>query len=174
MLNNNEVMKMDETYRKFFMAMTQFHKLKLGDLFPDMTKMDCMTLMTIAHFYKEEKAQKKINTSKLAERMHAKQSAISRTLKKLEEKGLIVRTIDKEDRRNTYVEMTDKGRQAVAENKKKVNEVFEAVFSKMEKKDIEQLAAYLDRIYQLTKQEIEIRTKQEKDETRTEAVDTAE
>lgn len=165
---------MDETYRKFFISMTQFHKLKLGDLFPDMTKMDCMTLMTIAHFYKEEEKQKKINTSKLAERMHAKQSAISRTLKKLEEKGLIERITDKDDRRNTYVELTEKGKRSVAENKKKVNEVFEAVFSKMEKEDLEQLVVYLDRIYQLIRQEIEIRAEQEENETKTEAVDTAE
>ena len=118
---------MDAIYRNLFTTMSQFHKLRFGDLFPDMTKADGATLMAIAHFNCGQ--EKKITTSGLAERMQVKSSAISRTLKNLEEKGLVERTVNKADRRNTYVELTEKGNVTLKECKKTVDELMEAVFS---------------------------------------------
>lgn len=148
---------MDAIYRQFFTTMSQFHKLRLRDLLPDMTKMDCMTLMTIAHSNcgKEEGG---ITTSGLAERMQVKSSAISRTLKGLEEKGLIERTVNKADRRNTYVELTEQGKLVLAECKNTMDELAKAIFSQMKPEDIKQMIGYLDELYRIAKNEIEIRS----------------
>ena len=147
---------MDAIYRRLFTTMSQFHKLRFGDLFPDMTKMDSMTLMAIAQFNCNE--ERKITTSGLAERMQVQPSAISRTLRNLEEKGFIERTINKADRRNTYVELTEQGNVVLKECKNTVDELLEAVFSKMQREDMERLITYLDELQRITKTEIEIRS----------------
>ena len=146
---------MDAIYRRLFMTMSQLHKLRFGDLFPDMTKMDGMTLMAIARANCAQ--NEKITTSGLAEEMQVKPSAISRTLKNLEEKGLVERTVNKADRRNTYVELTERGNVALKECKNTVDELMEAVFAKMRQEDVEQLTNYLDELFQITRTEIEIR-----------------
>ncbi len=149
---------MEIVYRRFFSSISQFHKLRFGDLFPDMTKMDGMTLLTIAHFNCEH-GEERITTSKLAGAMKTKASAISRTLKNLEEKGLIERTVNQADRRNTYVELTDQGRKVLEECKRMFDEVLEASLSKMSSEDMERLIGYLDELYRITEEEIESRKK---------------
>jgi len=149
---------MEAIYRQFFTAMSQFHKLRIRELLPDMTKVDCMTLMEISNLDCAE-GEKKVTTSVLAEKMQAKPSAVSRTLKNLEEKGLIERSVNRADRRNTYVELTEQGKQVLEECKSGINEVMHAVFAKMDQEDIKRLIGYLDEIYLITKEEIELRIK---------------
>lgn len=157
---------MDAVYRSLFTTMSQFHKLRFGDLFPGMTKMDGATLMTIAHFNCEK--NRKITTSGLAEEMQVKSSAISRTLKNLEEKGLIERTVNKADRRNTYVELTERGNVVLKECKNTVDELMEAVFTRMKQEDVEELIKYLEELYQITRTEIEIRLQEKRKEQKDE------
>lgn len=151
---------MEETYRKFFTAMSRFHRLRFRELLPDMTKVDCITLMEISHLNCGEE-KKKVTTSVLAEKMQAKPSAVSRTLKGLEEKGLIERSVNRLDRRNTYVELTEQGKRVIEECKNGLNEVMQAVFARMEPGDIDRLIGYLDEIYLIVKEEIELRIKKQ-------------
>ena len=46
---NNEVRKtgMDDLFTRFFFALYQFHKLHMGDLVPDITKLEGMTMAAI-------------------------------------------------------------------------------------------------------------------------------
>ena len=47
--------------------------------------------------------------SELAEKLHTQNSAVSRTLKNLEDHGWICRMTDPKDRRNTCVALTESG-----------------------------------------------------------------
>ena len=156
--------KMEAIYRQFFTTMSQFHKLRISELLPDMTKVDFMTLMEISHLNCGEE-KKKVTTSVLAEKMQAKPSAISRTLKGLEEKGLIERSVNRADRRNTYVELTEQGKQVIKDCKSDLDEVMLAVYAKMEPEDIRRLIGYLNEIYLIAKEEIELRIKKKRKET---------
>lgn len=145
---------MEELYGKFFSTMHQFQKLRIGDMFPRMTKMDGMTLMSIEHFNKK-KEKGIITISELASEMHVQSSAVSRTLKSLEDKGYIVRTINKSDRRNTYVELTEPGRSMLKEAEEIMNSFAKAVITRMDEEDMNRLIAYLDELYHVSKEEIE-------------------
>lgn len=145
---------MDELYGKFFSTMHQFQKLRIGDMFPQMTKMDGMTLMAIEHFNKE-KENGIITISELASKMNAQSSAVSRTLKSLEDKEYIIRTINKSDRRNTYVEVTDLGRSLLKEAESTMSNFARAVIKRMNEEDMNRLIAYLEELYQVSKEEIE-------------------
>lgn len=136
--------------------MEQFHKLRLSDMFPELTKSDGMTLMAIGHCNRVN--EKKLTVSGLAEVMYAKPSAISRTLKTLEDLGYVERSVNKEDRRNTYVMLTPEGEAECKKVDATMREFFQAVFDKMEEDDLRRLIAYLDKLYEVAKTEIALRS----------------
>ncbi len=145
---------MEEMHRKFFRAMDQFHKLNIGALFQDLTKFDCVTILSIGHF-NQKKQDTPLTVSELAERMHAKSSAVSRTLKNLEEKGFIVRTVNKSDRRNTYVELTEEGKAECSRMEQHMEDFAKKVFSRMNEEDMCKLIAYLNQLFQAASEELE-------------------
>lgn len=144
---------MNEIYGRFYSAMTRFRRLRIGDLFPELSRGDCMTLMAIDHFNRE-KQEGLLTVSELAEKMHMQMPAVSRALKNLEERDLIERSINKSDRRNTYVSLTPHGRDFLEEKEKTMGEFAEAVLSRMREEDLERLVSYLDELYQVAEEEI--------------------
>lgn len=46
---------MDDLFTRFFFALYQFHKLHMGDLVPDITKLEGMTMAAIKHCSGERK-----------------------------------------------------------------------------------------------------------------------
>ena len=85
---NNEVRKtkMDDLFTRFFSALYQFHKLHMGDLVPDITKIEGMTMLAIRHC-NGEMGKEELTVSELTAKLKAKGPAVSRTLKTLEDKG---------------------------------------------------------------------------------------
>lgn len=147
---------MNELYGKLFSTMHQFQKLRIGDLFPEMTKGDCMTLMAIEHFNKEKETGI-LTVSELADKMHSKASSVSRTLKFLEDKGYIERSINKSDRRNTYVRLTEAGTVELKRCEEMMGDFAQAVIQRMDEEDMRRLIAYLDELYAVAKEEIQLR-----------------
>lgn len=147
---------MDEMYRKLFSTMHQFQKLRFGDMFPELTRGDCMTLMAINRFNKE-KEDGILTVSELAEKMEVQSPAVSRTLKTLEDKGFIERTIKKSDRRNTYVEVTAEGKREIKEMEETMSDFARTVITRMNEEDMKKLITYLDELYRVAKEEIDLR-----------------
>lgn len=153
---------MNKLYNEFFKATEQFNRLKIADMFPEMSKGDCMTLMAIDH-YNQEKAEGTLTVSELAEKIHAKPSAVSRTLKNLEERGLIERTVNKADRRNTYVTVSEAGHKLRREVETTMGEFAEAVLKRMNEEDLQKLIDYLNELHQVAEEEIALRVKRRKE-----------
>lgn len=151
---------MNELHAELFTAMNQFHKLRIGDMFPDMAKSDCMLLMAIGR----SSAQKggSVTVSELAEKIHAQNSAVSRSLRNLEEQGLIERTVNRTDRRNTCVSLTEKGKEKQEEIAATMGEFGRSVVSQMSEEDIRRLTACLEEMYEIARQEIEKRNRKKK------------
>ena len=148
---------LNEISRDLYTALHRFGRLKFGDLFPEITKVDCMTLMAISHYSKE--AEGKLTVSELAEKIHAQPSAVSRTLKALEDKGYIERTVNKADRRNTYVALTNAGQRELETVQETMDNFTEAVILRMNEADVQKMILYLEELYQIAQEEIELRTK---------------
>ena len=84
-------------------------------------------------------------------------SAVSRSLRTLEEKGCILRSVNRDDRRNIYVEVTDTGRELLKEVEEILSDFADAVFGQLGEGTIEQLNQYLCRLLQTAKEELERR-----------------
>lgn len=75
----------------------------------------------------------KITISELAAKAGVLPSAISRTLRGLEEKGYIVRNVNQKDRRNTYVELTAKGEETATQCKQNMRDTIDTMGSSLVK-----------------------------------------
>lgn len=154
---------MSELYGHFFEALESFRRLRIGDLFPDMSKSDCMTLMSI-DYYNQKKTDGVLTVSELAGKMHVKPSAVSRTLKSLEERGLITRMVNQSNRRNTFVEISEEGRKKQQEMKAAIEDVVESVLKRIEEDDLRKLIAYLNEVSEIAVEEIELRKNKQRKE----------
>lgn len=151
---------MDQLYGELFRAMGQFGKLRFGELFPDISKMDFFTMKIL----KEKEKGKQMTISELAAILHSLPSAVSRTLRGLEESGYVERTVNKKDRRNTYVELTEAGKAIVEECERVFGEFGNAVMARIDENELRQLIEYLDSIYTIAAQEIESRKRKDRKE----------
>lgn len=143
----------DDLYEDLFRAMNQFHKLKFSDMMQNMSKADFIVMNVIMNKGKEDK----MTISELAAIARMLPSAISRTLKGLEEKGYVERTINKQDRRNTYVELTEEGKRQTREVRQVMRDFGKTVMAKLDEHEVNELILYLNNIYSIAEKEIEAR-----------------
>ena len=144
-------------------ALYQFHKLHMGDLVPDITKLEGMTMAAIKHC-SGEKGKEELTVSELTAKLKAKGPAVSRTLKTLEDKGYIERDVNKADRRNTYVKLTISGKQKVEEYEQIMSSFAHAVIAKIDRDDMEQMIECLNELYEASREEIADRKMRQKGE----------
>ena len=144
---------MDKLYEELFRAMNQFRKLKFAEMFPMINRTDFFVMCTIM----DKGENGKITISELASRAKMLPSAISRTLKGLEERGYVERNINKNDRRNTYVELTAEGERLTEEARQIMADFGKSVMSQVDEADMKHLISYLDNIYHIAEKEIEAR-----------------
>ena len=87
---------MKDAFEKLFRAMHQFKKLNVSDLIPGLSSSEFSVMGAILQMGENGK----ITSSELAAKTKTLPPAVSRTLRGLEEKGYVERTVDKKDRRN--------------------------------------------------------------------------
>lgn len=150
---------MEKMYEELFRSMHQFRKLNVGAMMPGITKQEFITISII----QDKGEDGKITISELAAKAKVLPSAISRTLRGLEEKGYIVRNVNQKDRRNTYVELTAKGEETARECKQIMRDYGMAVMSQLNEQDMERLIQYMDNIYDIAEKEIETRKWKERE-----------
>lgn len=113
---------MEELYGKFFDAVHQFRKLNVAAIMPDINQAEFEAMNVLMN-----KEDGKVTISELAYKSKVHSSAISRTLHGLEEKGYVERSIDKNDRRNICVELTEEGKRVTTEQTNSVMIILKAV-----------------------------------------------
>lgn len=80
------------------------------------------------HFLFEISHQRQINQEKIAARCNIDKGAVARSVKKLEENGLVKRQIDDNNRRQNIISLTTKGEKTLEEAIKQLDEWEEYVF----------------------------------------------
>lgn len=144
---------MRSTYEGLFQAMNQFRKLKFGDMFPDITRAEFFTMSMIM----DKGEEGKITISELAVKAHVLPPAMSRTLRGLENKGYVERNVNKSDRRNTYVELTEEGKAITLRTRETMCDFGRAVMEQVDEEEIKRLISYLNNIYVIAEKEIKAR-----------------
>lgn len=155
-------------YHELFRAFHMFHRLNIFSVLPEeLSKSDFVTLQTIAYGDRHCVAGQKnigrpeegIRISEIARITRTLPPAVSRTLRGLEAQEYIIRIVDKNDRRNTYVEITDKGKEVLAKTESELKNFFESVLGRTDPDKIEKLTGYLHELYDITSAELELRKK---------------
>ena len=142
---------MKDAFEKLFRAVHQFKKLNVSDLIPGLSSSEFSVMGAILQMGENGK----ITSSELAAKTKTLPPAVSRTLRGLEEKGYVERSVDKKDRRNTYISLTEKGWKKGEEVRDRMQDFGCSVMSQLKEEDIDQLVDYLDRIYEIAEKEID-------------------
>ena len=92
---------------------------------------------TQLHLLFEISHQNRINQKNIAGRCNIDKGAVARSIKKLEEKGLILRKIDDSNRRQNIISLTQKGDETLKESINILNQWENEVFENIDiKKDL--------------------------------------
>lgn len=78
-----------------------------------------------------------LRASELADALGVNKSAITVKLEKLEKKGLIYRERDKEDRRNVYLYLSEKGKKVYEEVETKIESFVSKYLNELDHEDLE-------------------------------------
>ena len=93
------------------------------------------------HFLFEISHQNEINQEKIATRCNIDKGTVARSVKKLEEKGLVKRQIDDNNRRQNIISLTTQGEQTLDEAIEQLDEWEEYVFDEnlIRKEDLQKI-----------------------------------
>ncbi len=150
---------MKDAFEKLFRAVHQFKKLNVSDLIPGLSSSEFSVMGAILQMGENGK----ITSSELAAKTKTLPPAVSRTLRGLEEKGYVERSVEKRPQKYVYQsdrEGLEKGGRGTGQNAGFCC----SVMSQLKEEDVDQLVAYLDRIYEIAEKEIKLpKTMYEKD-----------
>jgi DNA-binding MarR family transcriptional regulator len=143
----------------------KFRRLNITDILPDITQMEFHTLAAVMKIGKEQ-GNEDVSVSAVGREINASMAMVSKRLRTLEEKELIVRVTDPKDRRNTYIHFTCKGKKKIEETQKIIEDFMETILDQVGREEVEQLKESLHKMYEAAKREIELRKKEQKEESR--------
>ena len=123
-----------------------FSKLGAKVSFENLSNGEYMVLNYINKLKKTEPDGSGIYVSHLAEKMKVSTPAVSRFLKTLETKGLICRESETKDRRNTLVNLTEKGVQLHGEAHREFSSFLDCVADQMGEEYMDQLLVLLNQL----------------------------
>lgn len=116
----------------------RLHKINLSDKL-GISKGEFITLSILADYQKEHPKEEGVYVSYIAKKQCVANSQISRMLKALEEKGLIERKVAKEDRRNTYVFLTNHGNKVLEDVRQNIEQHYYRVMERFGEENMEEL-----------------------------------
>ena len=130
----------------------EFRKLNVSSMLPEISHGDHILLQTINCL--ESSSRGGVKISQVVKAMGLPPPAISRGLRILDQKGCVIRKVDEQDRRNTFVALTEEGRAMLKEANDIVEGFSEAVFANIGDEAMEKLNEYLRRLVEISKEEI--------------------
>lgn len=122
----------------FFKTMNRFQKLSLSTM-TGLTKGEFFLLSLLHQERLAQPGGKGMYVSALAGRMQVAPSAVSRMLRGLEQRALIERVVDREDRRTTYIVLTQGGEDIRRTCAQRMRAYSDRVLGRMGEADMETL-----------------------------------
>lgn len=124
-----------------------FRRLDWDKAIDGLTQPEYLVLAAVELGQQHNPDQPGIYVSALAEYMMISVSMASKLLKTMEEKEWILRTIDRNSRRNTFVSLTPLGKETLARANQAMERVHRAVRKKMGKESLEQLISNVSLLF---------------------------
>lgn len=107
-----EAMKSDEIRDILLKTTFRYGKASMGVPVGEISRVEFAAMQVIRRFQKEHPDAGGISAAQLAGELYCSPPALSRILRELEEKGLVLRETDPENRRKARIRLTGKGEEA--------------------------------------------------------------
>lgn len=121
--------------RQWVSTFHRFGHFNMGVLFDDLSRREFMTLEVLRH----HQGENGLSVSELAEELRVSSPAVSRMLRTLENKGFVERKVDGADRRNTWVYLTENGKNSCLDANQRMNDFFCGIVEEMGVEKMQQL-----------------------------------
>ena len=134
--------------------MYAFQRIRKVEVTPEtgISKMEFFALQVIGG-YQQKTGLYGIYVSELAKTLRIASSQTSRMLRSLEERRLICREVDDRDRRNTYVFLTEEGRQVCRETQVSMKCFMRRVLQSMGEERVEELISLCNELADVMEKE---------------------
>lgn len=142
-------------------AVWKLRRIKPAEVLPGVNFFEFSVLSAVK--YGGIRMKKTMKVSEIAQTLDVVPPAVSRAVKILEQKQLIVREADPKDRRNTCIRITKQGNQIVKESEHILKEIFEGVYERMGEEKMQQLIEGLNTFGAALKIEMDKRKEQKVD-----------
>ncbi len=95
-------------------------------------------ILNIVFKMNNEKSNSLVKVSEISKKLNVSTPSVTKVLNSLEKKGFVIREIDKENRRNTFVYLTEKGVEIKEQNDKILAKFIENVYERVGRENIVQ------------------------------------
>lgn len=116
-----------------------------------MYQMECAVLFFLDRCKSAGTMSARAKISEVTKELDIPKPATSKLINSLEEQEYVIRSMDKTDRRVIYIELTEKGRNALEEMKRKRNEIANNLMSQLGEEDAKELMRIVDKLYNIVK-----------------------
>lgn len=125
---------------KLINAMHIFSKINIGAVLGKLSQTEYLVIYFVRkHGEYDGSVSSGVNVTSLSEVLGVSTPAVSRILRSLEEKGFINRITNRRNRRETYISLTEKGREIYLRDRETASLLYKAVEEKMGRDEIREL-----------------------------------
>lgn len=151
---SEEVVTLDREYKyiKFIEKRLLPRKFPFIEIFTDISPMEFGLICSFMKFETENDGEH-MTVSHIAQDMNCSVPQISRMLKNLEERALISRITDESCRRNTFVVISEKGRELFLKNMQNIRSFVCSVFKKFSDSEMEQMMQLEEKLFTIMESE---------------------
>lgn len=139
-------------------------KVRLNAMSSHVIYTEYHALCQINCYMNEHPGSQGIYVSRLADDLSITPPAASRLLNSMEGKGLLTRTVDTDNRRNTFVTLTPAGRQILTQTAREMEESKRRLISRMGHEDITKLIELWNKLAGIMEEEAEAIRRRQKEE----------
>lgn len=147
-------------YQRMMEVFFRFHKLKIFRILPEISQSDVCLLAKLMFVRDNQGERHGVRVSELADKLELSVPSVSRTLNHLEKKGYVTRYEGINDRRITYVCLTEQGRGILEKVDAVMRDYWGTVISRMEPSTVEHLMDGIDEFYRVAEEELTKRLQQ--------------
>lgn len=140
----------DEKYARVTELFQTLHRIRFSDILDCKDDENSMSMPEFAialciDMMKNEGSEH-VLVADLVKRLPSSPQAISKYLKRLEERGMLMRLSVKRDRRSTEILLTEKGQEALKCSRKKMNKFYREVFGGISEEEFNSMISFLKKI----------------------------
>ena len=146
-----------EDHNALHQAIFRLGRLNVPGVILDMCQTESFIMSIIAcHLREETTAEMGVTVSHIVHESRLAPPAVSRCMNSLEEKGIISRSVNKADRRNTLVVLTEFGWKLQRENEEKIHGFLTKIYDRVGADKVDMIISYINEICEVTREELEL------------------